>query len=85
MHWFLHPLQEKLWLFFFLKGAFVPVPRQAWVLMAYETLKAQIADLNGDLGVHQRLLPGAFWKKTRGGLGSRKTWRRAFPRSRVSI
>lgn len=37
--------------------------------MAYETLKAQIADLNGDLGVHQRLLPGAFWKKTRGGFG----------------
>ena len=28
--------------------------------MAYETLKAQIADLNGDLGVHQRLLLGGF-------------------------
>ena len=31
--------------------------------MAYETLKAQIADLNGDLGVHQRLLPGAASEK----------------------
>jgi len=35
------------------------MPYAGLSFMAYETLKAQIADLNGDLGVHQRLLCGA--------------------------
>ena len=55
--------------FFFFKGCLCTCTKAGLSFMAYETLKAQIADLNGDLGVHQRLLPGAFWKKTRGGLG----------------
>ena len=35
-----------------------PSSKAGLSFMAYETLKAQIADLNGDLGVHQRLLLG---------------------------